>query len=428
MKKITFLFLLLLMGVVSLAQEDMGNYDPRIPIFGDARGDAPELAPRGEHHVGVTTLTLINAGIGDVLNADTDPSAITDRELVIEVWYPAIIPADATELELYTDNLILEGFQFYSRAFRDARPEMANGPYSLIIISHGLSGNRLQMTYLADNLASKGYVVAAIDHADGMVGLESIQTATYYRPVDIQFTLDSLASLSTDERSIFNGLVDTDNTGLIGYSYGGYGVLVSSGAGLAQQVMSIPLLVPGQLAEANLLENVTRDPRIKATYTFAPFGNDLRALGLPFGYWSADSLAAIDIPLFIEAGSLDDVAHYQTGVVPVYDGVVNTQRYFLTILEARHNVAPNPSPPVTSADQFLRYGEAAWDSQRLNNIAQHFTTAFFGLYLLGDENYAPYLDLVEVASEGSSDAGTQWTGFPDRTAIGMTFRSSPAGE
>ena len=194
------------------------------------------------------------------------------------------------------------------------------------------------------------------------------------------------------------------------------------------EIAAIELIAPGGLASANTLENVTRDERIKAVYTFAPFGADLTALGLPFGYWSAESFAAIDIPLFIEVGNLDDVALYETGSVAIYEGSVNSDRYLLTILEARHNVAPNPSPPVDNAEAFLRYGEPAWDSQRLNNIAQHFVTAFMGLHLNGDDSFAPYLDLIEVASDGNPDEGTQWAGFPARTALGMTFRSASAGE
>jgi len=35
-----------------------------------------------------------------------------------------------------------------------------------VIISHGYPGNRFLLSHLAENLASKGFVVAAPDHPD----------------------------------------------------------------------------------------------------------------------------------------------------------------------------------------------------------------------------------------------------------------------
>ena len=66
----------------------------------------------------------------------------------------------------------------------------------------------------------------------------------------------------------------------------------------------------------------------------------------------------------------------------------------------------------------------------MNNVAQHFVTAFFGVHLKGDEVMAPYLDLVEDAVAGVwsvDDAGeftsdhTYWRGFQERTALGLRF-------
>ena len=56
-------------------------------------------------------------------------------------------------------------FTFMGRASRDAEPDASGGAYPLVIVSHGYLGSRLLLTYLTENLASKGYVVVAIDHA-----------------------------------------------------------------------------------------------------------------------------------------------------------------------------------------------------------------------------------------------------------------------
>ena len=56
-------------------------------------------------------------------------------------------------------------FEFAGRALRDAKPDFEDS-YPLVIVSHGYPGSRVLLTYLTENLASKGYVVVAIDHTD----------------------------------------------------------------------------------------------------------------------------------------------------------------------------------------------------------------------------------------------------------------------
>ncbi len=74
---------------------------------------------------------------------------------------------------------------------------------------------------------------------------------------------------------------------------------------------------------------------------------------------------------------------------------------------------------------FEHYADPVWDTVRMNNIAQHFVTAFLDLHLEGDAEKARYLDLVEVAEDGiwsvAEDGAekpdhTYWAGFPDRSA------------
>jgi predicted dienelactone hydrolase len=302
--------------------------------------------------------------------------------LTLEVWYPARIPPGAEELTAYTDPTIAPGVTFYNRALRDAPPAIDHGPYPLLIVSHGLGGSRLQLAYLGDHLASRGFVVAAIDHADGAIGLPSVQMATLYRSLDIQHTLDELARLGAAESgSSLAGMIDAANTGLIGYSYGGYGVLVAAGAGIRADVAAISMLAPGGAASIHQNGNIIRDERIRAVFAFAPFGMDLSVLGLSLSYWAADGLSQVDVPLFIMVGDADTVAHYETGSLPIFEQAVNSDRYLLTLRGAGHDIAPNLPPPGDGAD---------WESARWNNIAQHFVTAFMGRHL---QPQAGYTDL-----------------------------------
>ena len=133
--------------------------------------DAPELAHLGTLAVGVRTLHLVQHHQADVLAYDAAKGEApwTDRDLTVELWYPAR-PAPKAPRAVYTAQLPSEPpaaparFSIPGIAVRDAPPLGAHLP--LVIVSHGYSNDPLAMTWLTENLASKGYVVAAIHHDD----------------------------------------------------------------------------------------------------------------------------------------------------------------------------------------------------------------------------------------------------------------------
>ena len=73
----------------------------------------------------------------------------------------------------------------------------------------------------------------------------------------------------------------------------------------------------------------------------------------------------------------------------------------------------------------------------MNNIAQHFVTAWLGKYLGGDSVMAAYLDLIPNANDGvfsqNKDGSfnaehSHLKGFQDRTAKGLRFETLVAAE
>ncbi|MDA8871088.1 hypothetical protein N9H89_00285 [Flavobacteriaceae bacterium] len=123
-------------------------------------------------------------------------------------------------------------------------------------------------------------------------------------------------------------------------------------------------------------------------------------------------------PDFFVAGSKDDISGYENGIKAIYDGAVNAERYMLTYVNARHNIAPNP-PPVEALqeglhiDEYLRYADSVWDQRRINNINQHFITAFLGAKLKSQSDYLNYLDAEQFSDD------EPWHGFLPRTSIGL---------
>ena len=135
--------------------------------------------------------------------------------------------------------------------------------------------------------------------------------------------------------------------------------------------------------------------------------------------------------LFV-AGSVDDVSGYAKGTRALFEGVVNADRYLLTFINANHNAAaPHPAPTETlgatgrSVVAFTHYADAVWDTVRMNNILQHFATAYFDRHLKGDDAKQAYFDVVAsgndavyaVDREGRElPAHTYWKGFKRGTA------------
>lgn len=345
-------------------------------VIGDARPDAPALAARGAYQVGVRTEQIVHRGQFDILRASgSNPALRYDRALTLEVWYPAQLAAGQREAVIYTDVLGAGAnnparpntpFTFAGRAARGAAA--VKGAFPLLIVSHGYPGSRLQMSYLTENLASKGYVVVAIDHLESTrADRAGFASTLLNRPLDDGFVLDTVAGWSQAGSGHFlAGAVDAGNTALLGYSMGGYGALVAAGAGV-----DLAALKPLGVADTAAFVARPSDPRIHAVVAFAPWGG-ARQL------WSSVSLAGLRVPLLFIAGEQDTIAGFDDGVLRLAREAVNAPRYLLAYQNARHNIAPNPPPPASYAnrDDFSAYAESAWDSTRINNINQHVVTAF----------------------------------------------------
>jgi predicted dienelactone hydrolase len=394
-------------------------------IYGDALPDAPELAKRGSYTIGVRTIEWVNKGQIDILKSKNGSDPLYDRPLKSEVWYPAIIPAGKKELTTYDDvfgstqdsTRPLVPFTFSGRALREAAPVAATTSFPLIIVSHGYPGSRVLLTYLTENLASKGYIVVAIDHTESTHGDQKGFASTLLnRSKDILFVLNQMADAGKPGSNHFlSGLVDADNTALIGYSMGGYGVLNVAGAGYSDKLTGFFSTIAGgskaiAVRTANNADyRASIDPRIKAVVAFAPWG-------MQQGVWDTAGLKGLKVPVFFVAGSQDDVSGYEKGIKAIYEGATNADRYLLTYENARHNTAPNPPHPSLDAEKdfadYYHYAEPVWDQRRINNINQHFITAFIGA-CLKQKDLAKYLDLPEKP-------GTKpWTGFKPRTCPGV---------
>ncbi|MEM9823940.1 MAG: dienelactone hydrolase [Bacteroidota bacterium] len=404
-------------------------------VYGDPLPDAPELAARGAYTVGVQTLDLLHKGQIDILNSKEGNDPLYDRPLKVEVWYPAVTQTKQMTLITYDEVMGIAGdpkrlnhpFRFKGRAVRDASPLTGEGAFPLVIVAHGYVGSRFLMTYLTENLASKGYVVVAIDHTESTFkDAAAFPSTLLNRPKDILFVLEEMAQLGgTQSKHFLSGLVNAEQTALIGYSMGGYGALNAAGAGFSDLAVGLFGQMAGgsKALESRAGSNEgflqSQDSRIKAVVAFAPWGMEQ-------GVWDVETLKGLRVPTFFIAGSQDDISGYEKGIKAIYDAAINSDRYLLTYLNARHNVAGNPPPPETlqaglHIDEYYRYAEPSWDARRINNINQHFVTAFLGVQLK-QLDYQKYLDISKTSNEAT------WPGFIPRSSTGMELRQAKRGQ
>jgi predicted dienelactone hydrolase len=419
-------------GCEALAESDFFN--------GDLRSDAPQLAGRGSYPVGVRSLELVNPDQLDILSySEKNPNPRYDRPLTLEIWYPANLAAGERQITTYTDVLGHGAdnparpnlpFEFGGRAARGAQARSVDGPYPLVIVSHGYSGSRVLLTWLTENLASKGYVVVAIDHTESTHGdTGSIHSTMIHRPRDITFVLDAVAVLGETPGSFLEGRINADRTAVIGYSMGTYGALSAAGVGVSEVAVDYPDLAPpgGHLAALQMGNpdyKAQLDDRIKVLVAFAPFA--------PPGFWAMQGIEKLSIPSLFIVGSEDQTTTYAAAKW-LYDKAINSPRYLLVFQGALHQIAANPAPAVANSHfrEYVHYQEPAWDNRRLNNINQHFITAFLGKYLTGaQEQYAEYLELLPISNQSprtDTSHPDYWKGFKNWSAIGMELHHSPGG-
>jgi predicted dienelactone hydrolase len=376
--------------------------------------DAPELAAKGPDGVGFRTIMFVHKAQPDfqAVDAKTGVVPLRDRKLVVDIWYPATVRNGAKPVT-YRGSLWAEpprppvAFTQEGLAVLNAKPHGRAHP--LVILSHGYGNAPAVMTWLTENLASKGYVVAGIHHEDPnpyTVSADRRAAPNYDRPQDIAFVTAQL-------RSTLGAQIDPARVALIGYSQGGYGVLTAGGASLDPEGPNMAPVAGGWLKKhargtAGAEEIVV--PGVKAIVALAPAG------GLPKSAWGADGLAAITAPLLLIQGDADPVVDYKTGALAVFNGAVRSDRYLLIYKQAGHAIALNPAPAEMRGSVWDMdwWEDPIWRNDRISAINLHFITAFLAVHLRGEVARSAYLNVpVENSDDGvwAAPAGTPWAAY-----------------
>ncbi|MEU1728543.1 hypothetical protein [Nonomuraea sp. NPDC005692] len=227
-----------------------------LPVF-------PE--PSGAYAVGTTVVQWTDPDRAEVATSRTDDK----RTIVVQLWYPAQDAPPAAQRARYLGRtareaqLVARGEADYlglpafvldeptrarTRSVPDAPVAGGGDRFPVVLFSPGLGGVRTQNTAWAEELASRGYVVAAVDHpydsavvtlADGRAVRTKVAATgdqaeddrraagwTAVRAADLSFVLTQFGRLDRGEiPGLLSGRLDTRRAAATGHSLGGAAAL-----------------------------------------------------------------------------------------------------------------------------------------------------------------------------------------------------------
>ena len=267
------------------------------------------------------------------------------RPLNAFVWYPAAAGSKLSSAALGPPTEMSKLFTPVVLA-SDAPLSTEKKKYPLVVLSHGSTGVSLELMWFAHNLASHGYIVAAVEH-HGNTGAEpQLMPQGFYfmweRARDLSVLIDKVEADST-----FGPHIDHDRIAAAGHSAGGETVIALAGGKFNTQALrdfcasgkKDPVCGPEEqirqtqetieklrATDAVARESLShehdsfRDKRIKAVFAMAP------AVGVAF---TADDVKDIHIPVYIVVGQGDDVTPPSTNAAH-YAEIINGAK--LTVL------------------------------------------------------------------------------------------------
>ncbi|BAY39138.1 hypothetical protein NIES2111_34880 [Nostoc sp. NIES-2111] len=273
-------------------------------------------------------------------------------------------------------------------------------PYPVIVISHGLADNRNGFVYLAQHLASHGFVVAALDHPVAnskqfqqfLAGIASPPRPTELidRPLDVKYLLDELQRLSeTDSR--FKDKLNLQQVGVIGHSLGGYTALALAGgtfdfAKIRQECnpnrsLNISTFLQCRALDLKPDNYSVKDDRIKAIMVMNPLGS------VVFGQ---TGMSTIPVPVMMVAGSQDIFTPAVPEQIRPFTNLPNKDKYLAVIENGTHFSAQSDLP---NGENVIPVPQGLLGPERKNvhTYMNALGVAFFQTYLSARQEYKSYL-------------------------------------
>jgi dienelactone hydrolase len=196
-------------------------------------------------------LNLVDAARSNPYLADG-----SKRELLLRFWYPAS-RTQGCKLAEYTTPRV---WDYFSRLVEKSLPEVrtnscldapiTEGAHPVVVFSHGYTGTFTDYTFLFEDLASRGYVVASVSHTyeatavdfpDGRfvksifgshlaktvrTDEQALSFAVSVRLNDVKFVVNELERQNASAASPLFRKLDMSNVAIAGHSLGGLTALL----------------------------------------------------------------------------------------------------------------------------------------------------------------------------------------------------------
>ena len=350
----------------------------------DLHPDTPKFSAPGPHPVGTRNLAIDG-----------------ETPLDMTVWYPAFDENRKAKMRYAYEVKIGEPLgtvtlaTFAGQAINNAPHDLSAAPYPLIILSPGFSLGASTYGWLAEHLASYGFVVIAPEHQEQLdTELNGLWQSAITRPQDIPTVLayvdEQVATGGTLE-----GLIDADTVAVMGHSYGGYTTLAVGGA---------QINTAGFEAQCETAYQ-TNNPLVWLCDQLLPHMADMAALAgldsVPEGLWQQTwsdpridaivpmagdaylfdqaGLAEITVPVMAIGGTLDKDTPYMWGTHPTYEFVSSPTKVRVALVDAEHMIFTGSCEAVPLLLRLISNefcSDPGWDRNYAHNLINHFTTAF----------------------------------------------------
>lgn len=292
-------------------------------------------------------------------------------------------------------------------------------PAPVIVISHGVGSDSSNFAYLANHLASYGFVVVVPNHPgsdakqlqsllDGRASEAAKPEEFIDRPLDIKHILDEL-EMRNKSNSLLKGRLNLQQVGVIGQSFGGYTALALAGAKInfqqlgkdcTQQALkdtwNLSLLLQCRALELpNNKEYNLRDERVKAAIAINPITSSV------FG---ETGLKEINIPVMIVGSSDDTIAPALYEQILPFSWINTTQKYLVMLVGGTHFSVIGESK--NSTDQISLPSKLVGDNPaQARRYMSSLSLPFFETYVAGTSKYIPYLNAAYVKTISKEPVG-----------------------
>jgi predicted dienelactone hydrolase len=271
-------------------------------------------------------------------------------------------------------------------------------PAPVVIISHGFGDVKESFTFLAEHLASHGYVAIVPEHVgsdlkyreqflEGRLNTLLSPMEFVNRPQEISFLIDRLTELSQQSPE-WARMLDLEKIGMAGDSLGSSTALAIAGANIKYTrlvqscdrdnlILNFALYLECRAQYLPPQNYDLHDDRVKAVITGHPLGASL---------YGPEGIRNIDVPLLMVSGSKDIVS---PGVTEQFHPFIwlETNPKYLALLDVGTHFSSKPGRDAAGFFKLIAGEHRDVGSAYYKALA----IAFWNVYLREQDEYLPYL-------------------------------------